>query len=65
MIHLGTYFGTRAEFDRLGIEEKLGNGSKSSIDTFENWEAAVLNWAQQEAINLVGGVVSFEYFILL
>ena len=59
----GTYFGSRQEFDDLKLEAKLGGRPKTSIDTFENWVATVLNWAQQEAINFSGGIVGLKELV--
>ncbi|PPQ77151.1 hypothetical protein CVT26_008097 [Gymnopilus dilepis] len=61
IIITGTYFGSRQEFDDLKLEAKLGGRPKTSIDTFENWVATVLNWAQQEAINFSGGIPAAFY----
>jgi len=61
LIITGTYFGSRAEFDLLNLEERLGGGCVVKIDFFDNWVSSVLNWAQQVAINLVGGIPAAFY----
>ncbi|KAF8804092.1 putative glucooligosaccharide oxidase [Phlegmacium glaucopus] len=61
MIIAGTYFGTRAEYDALNIEAHLAAGSLIKVDVIDNWVGAVLNWAQEEAIQIVGGIPAAFY----
>jgi hypothetical protein len=59
-LYSGTYFGTRAEYDILNIEAELGIGSLIKVDVIEDWLGAVLNWAENEALQIVGGIVSLR-----
>jgi len=52
----GTYFGSRAEYDALNIEARLGFGSLVKVDVIEDWLGSVLNWAEGEFLQAVGGV---------
>ena len=58
ILYSGTYFGTRAEYDTLNIEAQLGSGSLIKVDVIDDWLGTVLNWAEEEAIQVVGGIVS-------
>jgi hypothetical protein len=58
MIYSGTYFGTRAEFNLLNIEVQLGSGPSIEVDIIDSWLGTVLNWAEEEVVQLVGGIVS-------
>ena len=58
--YLGTYFGTRAEYDTLNIEAQMGSGSLIKLDVIDDWLGSVLNWAEGEILQVVGGVVSPE-----
>jgi len=60
MIQSGTYFGTQAEYDALNIEAHLATGSLIKVDVVNNWVGAVINWAEGEALQVVGGIVSLE-----
>ncbi|KIM38539.1 Glucooligosaccharide oxidase [Hebeloma cylindrosporum] len=57
----GTYFGTQAEFNLLNLGVQLGPGAVAKVNVFKDWLSSVLNWAEQEAINLVGGIPSAFY----
>jgi hypothetical protein len=60
----GTYFGTRAEYDILDIEVQLGSGSLIKVDVIEDWLGTVLNWAENEALQIIGGIVSLRLLYL-
>jgi hypothetical protein len=59
MIIEGTYFGPKAEFDALGFEEAMGNKGSLKTAVLDDWLGTVANWAENEALQLVGGIVSF------
>ena len=60
ILYLGTYFGTRDEYDTLNIEAQLGSGSLIQVDIIEDWLGTVLNWAEEEALQVIGSVVSLQ-----
>ena len=60
ILYSGTYFGTRAEYDALNVEAQLGSGSLIKVDVIEDWLGTVLNWAEEEILQLVGGIVSLH-----
>ena len=55
----GTYFGSRAEYDALNIEAQLGPGSSVKVDV-KDWLGSVINWAEGDVLQIVGGVVSLK-----
>ena len=57
----GTYFGTRAEYDTLNIEAQLGSGSLIKVDVIDDWLSSVLNWAEDEVLQVGGGIVSRQF----
>ncbi|KAJ6477489.1 hypothetical protein DFH09DRAFT_951960 [Mycena vulgaris] len=57
MIISGTYFGTREEYDALNFEQRLTkNATAVSVSVLDDWLGVVGNWAETEALKLVGGV---------
>ena len=38
----------------------MASGSLIKVDVIDGWLGAVLNWAEGEALQLVGGIVSLE-----
>jgi hypothetical protein len=65
MIISGTYFGTQAEYDALNFESRLAQNATVSVTTIDNWLGAVTNWAETEALQLIGGVVSCSFIVML
>ncbi|KAJ7065278.1 hypothetical protein C8F01DRAFT_1218731 [Mycena amicta] len=62
MLITGTYFGTKAEYDALGFEKRLTqNATGVAVATLDNWLGTVLNWAENEALQLLGGISSSFY----
>ena len=53
----GTYFGTREEYEALGIESQLAGNASVTITEFDSWIGLVENWAENEALSLAGGIV--------
>ncbi|KAH8829443.1 hypothetical protein DL96DRAFT_1668873 [Flagelloscypha sp. PMI_526] len=51
--NLGQYFGPKAEFDALGFDQVMKNATGSV--SMDGWLGSVANWAENEAIALVGG----------
>lgn len=63
----GTYFGTKAEYDALGFERRLAGNATVNVNQVNGWLANVANWAENEALQLIGGIVSQRitiYFVL-
>ncbi|KAG7094705.1 hypothetical protein E1B28_005524 [Marasmius oreades] len=56
MVIEGTYFGPQSEFDALKFDEQLGKNATSKSVTLDNWMGTVANWAETEALALLGGV---------
>ncbi|KAJ7825397.1 hypothetical protein B0H14DRAFT_2820741 [Mycena olivaceomarginata] len=61
MIISGTYFGTKAEYEALGFEKKLAANATVSVSVLNDWLGAVGNWAETEALKLVGGISGAFY----
>ncbi|KAF8148876.1 putative glucooligosaccharide oxidase [Crassisporium funariophilum] len=61
LIITGTYFGSRAEFDALNIEARLGGGALANVVVFDDWMSSTLNWAQETAVKIVGGIPAAFY----
>jgi hypothetical protein len=59
-LYSGTYFGTRAQYDTLDIEAQLDFGSLIKVDVINDWLGSVLNWAEDEALQVIGSVVSLQ-----
>ena len=57
IFYSGSFFGTRSEYDALNIEVQLGSGSLIKVDVIEDWLGSVLNWAEDEALQVIGGIV--------
>ncbi|KAF7345272.1 hypothetical protein MSAN_01903900 [Mycena sanguinolenta] len=55
MIISGTYFGTEEEYKSLNFEQRLSQNATVSVTVFDDWLGAVGNWAETEALQLVGG----------
>lgn len=57
MLITGTYFGSKSEYDALGFEQALaGNNATVKTTVINDWLAGVANWAEDEALQLVGGI---------
>jgi hypothetical protein len=65
MIISGTYFGTQDEYDALNFESRLAQNATVTVHTIDNWLGAVTNWAENEALKLIGGVVSCSFILTL
>jgi hypothetical protein len=56
---LGTYFGTRDEYNRLNFEARLAQHATAvSVSVVDDWLGVVGHWAETEALKVVGGIVS-------
>jgi hypothetical protein len=58
----GTFFGTRQEYDALNFEQRLAQNATVSVTVFDDWLGAVANWAETEALQLIGGIVGASLF---
>ncbi|KAL0566878.1 hypothetical protein V5O48_015121 [Marasmius crinis-equi] len=56
MIIEGTYFGSQSEFEALGFDKALGQNATTKSVTLGDWMGTVSNWAETEAIKLLGGI---------
>jgi hypothetical protein len=54
---LGTYFGTKEEYDALQFEQRLGKNATVQVIQLDNWLGTVAKWAESEALRLIGGLV--------
>jgi len=57
-IPIGTYFGPKSEYDALGFQDKLGRNAVVKVVELEDWLGSVGHWAEDEALKLLGSVVS-------
>ncbi|KAJ7493223.1 hypothetical protein B0H11DRAFT_1718318 [Mycena galericulata] len=60
MIISGTYFGTQDEYNALNFAGRLtqnnATATVASVSVLDNWLGIVGNWAETEALQIVGGV---------
>jgi len=56
MIISGTYFGSKSDFDALGIEQRFFGHQKASVIVFDDWLGVVAHWAEEDALKLGGGI---------
>ena len=56
--YAGTYFGTRAEYGTLNIEAQFGPASLIKVEVVEDWLGSVINLSEEEALQVIGSVVS-------
>ncbi|KAF7289457.1 Reticuline oxidase [Mycena chlorophos] len=58
----GTYFGTEAEYEATGFEKAVAaNATNVAVSTIDNWLGTVAEWAENEALQLIGGTPSYFY----
>ncbi|KAJ5745458.1 FAD linked oxidase N-terminal [Penicillium odoratum] len=55
LIISGTYFGTKAEYDKLDIGSQFPGANGTAI-VFEDWLGLVGEWAEEVALELGGGI---------
>jgi FAD/FMN-containing dehydrogenase len=56
----GTFFGTQKEYDSLNISARLPNSDDSVIE-LKDWLGVVGHWAEDVALDIVGGIPSNFY----
>ncbi|KAF7309509.1 Reticuline oxidase [Mycena indigotica] len=57
MIISGTFFGSREEFNALNFTARLsGNSTDVAVSVLDSWLGIVGNWAETEALKVVGGI---------
>lgn len=56
----GTFFGTQQEYDSLNISARLPNSDDSVIE-LKDWLGVVGHWAEDLALELIGGIPSNFY----
>ncbi|KAJ7825380.1 hypothetical protein B0H14DRAFT_2322974, partial [Mycena olivaceomarginata] len=57
MIISGTYFDTRDEYNQLNFEARLTQHATAvSVSIVDDWLGVVGNWAETEALKVVGGI---------
>ncbi|CAO2650706.1 Nn.00g019980.m01.CDS01 [Neocucurbitaria sp. VM-36] len=61
VIVTGTFFGSQQEFDSLNISARLPNSSKEDIVEVKDWLGVVGHWAEDVALQIVGGIQSNFY----
>jgi hypothetical protein len=61
LIITGTYFGTMDQYNALDIPSQLGEPTVSNATVTTDWLGTVANWAESEALEVVGGVSSAFY----
>ena len=60
LISTGTYFGPKSEYDALGFQDKLAHNAVVKVVEMVDWLGSVSHWAEDEALKLVGGIVSLR-----
>ncbi|KAJ7221928.1 hypothetical protein C8J57DRAFT_1536494 [Mycena rebaudengoi] len=61
MLISGTYFGTEEEYKALNFEQRLSKNAKVEVSVFDDWLGSVANWAENEALQLLGGISGAFY----
>lgn len=61
MIVSGTFFGSKAEYDALHLEDKFPGHTNSSVIVFRDWLGLVASWAEDAALDLTGGIPASFY----
>jgi hypothetical protein len=56
----GTYFGPQSEYDALGFQDQLARNATVKVSEAQDWLGVVGHWAEDEALKLIGGIVSRE-----
>ena len=57
----GTYLGSKAEYDALGIADKFPGSNNSSTIVFDDWLGLVGHWAEDITLELLGGIPAYFY----
>jgi hypothetical protein len=62
MIISGTFFGPESDYRALGLEARLAVGNATvHVAVWEDWQGLVAHWAEDEALRVVGGIVSTAF----
>ncbi|GLA18506.1 hypothetical protein AnigIFM62618_006155 [Aspergillus niger] len=57
----GTFFGTKEEYDALGLEDQFPGHTNSTVIVFTDWLGLVAQWAEQSILDLTGGIPADFY----
>lgn len=57
----GTFFGSKAEYDALGISDKFPGSNNNSTIVFDDWLGLVTHWAEDIILELLGGTPTHFY----
>ncbi|KAJ7584020.1 hypothetical protein C8J56DRAFT_1005180 [Mycena floridula] len=61
MIISGTFFGTKDEYDTFDFESRLAGNATVKTTVIKDWLGVVANWAENEALQLAGGISGAFY----
>ncbi|KAE8377966.1 glucooligosaccharide oxidase [Aspergillus bertholletiae] len=61
MVISGTYFGSKAEFDALGLGERFPGVTSTNAIVFTDWLGLVAHWTEQSLLDLTGGIPASFY----
>ncbi|OGM47922.1 hypothetical protein ABOM_002691 [Aspergillus bombycis] len=61
MVISGTYFGSEAEFNELGLGERFPGVTSSSAIIFTDWLGLAAHWAEQSLLDLTGSIPASFY----
>ncbi|KAA8650822.1 hypothetical protein EYZ11_006203 [Aspergillus tanneri] len=61
MVISGTYFGSEAEFNTLGLAGRLPGVTNSSTVVFTDWLGLLAHWTEQSLLDLTGGIPASFY----
>jgi len=56
MIISGTYFGSKAEYDKLEMEKRFPGHKDHKTIVFKDWLGLVGHWAEDVALHITGGI---------
>jgi len=56
MIISGTYFGSKAEYDKLEVDKKFPGHKDHKTVVFKDWLGLVGHWAEDIALRITGGI---------
>ncbi|PYI04791.1 glucooligosaccharide oxidase [Aspergillus sclerotiicarbonarius CBS 121057] len=61
MVISGTFFGTKAEYDALGLGDQFPGQTNSTVIVFTDWLGLTAHWAEQSILDLTGGIPADFY----
>ncbi|PYH95698.1 glucooligosaccharide oxidase [Aspergillus ellipticus CBS 707.79] len=61
MVISGTYFGSKSEYDALGLDTQFPGMTNSTVIVISDWLGLLAQWAQQALLDIGGGIPADFY----